>query len=39
MTELLHELKNSSFNIEGFRDLIMPQQGKRKTKSFLDFYT
>jgi len=30
MTELLHELKNNS---------CMSQQGKRKTKSLLDFYT
>jgi len=35
MIELLHELKNRNFNIEGFRNL----QRKRKTKSLLDFYT
>jgi len=39
MIELLHELKNRFFNIEAFRNLIMSQQGKRKTKSLLDFYT
>jgi len=31
MIELLHELKNSFFNIEAFRNLIM--------KRLLDFYT
>jgi len=36
---LLHEHKNSFFNIEAFRNLIKPPQGKRKTKSLLDFYT
>ena len=39
MIELLHELKNIFFNIEAFMNLIMSQQGKRKTKSLLDFYT
>ena len=39
MIELLHELKNSFFYIEAFRNLIMSQQGKTKTKSLLDFYT
>jgi len=38
MIELLHELKNSFYNIEAFRNLTMSQQGKRKTKSLLDFY-
>jgi len=37
--ELLHELKNSFFNIEAFRDLIMSQQGKRKTEGLLEVYT
>jgi len=39
MAELLRELINSSFYIEAFRLLIMSQQGKRKAKSLLDFYT
>jgi len=39
MIELLHELKNSFFNIVAFRNLIMSLEGKRKTKRFLDFYT
>jgi len=39
MIELLHALENSSFNTQAFRNLIMTQQGKRKTKSLLDFYT
>ena len=39
MIELLHELKDSFFNIEAFRNVIMSQQGKRKTKRLLDFYT
>jgi len=37
--ELLHELINSFFNIEAFRNLIMSPEGKRKTKRLLDFYT
>jgi len=37
MIGLLHELKNSFFNREAFRILIMSQQGKRKTKRLLDF--
>jgi len=32
MIELLHELKNSSFDIEAFRHFMTSQQGKRKTK-------
>ena len=36
---LLHEHKNSFFNIEAFRNLITSQQGKSKTKNLLDFYT
>ena len=36
---LLHEHKKAFFNIEAFRNLITPSQGKRKTKSLLDFYT
>jgi len=30
MIELCHELKNSFFSIEAFRNLIMSQQGRRK---------
>jgi len=37
MIELLHELKNS--NTEAFRNFIMSQQGNKKTKRLLDFYT
>jgi len=37
MIELLHELKKAVVNIEAFRHVIMSQQGKRKTKSLLDF--
>jgi len=39
MVELFHEHKNSFFNVEAFRTLIMSQQGKRKTKRLLDVYT
>jgi len=39
MIELLHDSKTAVFNIEALRHLIMSQQGKRKTKSLLDFYT
>jgi len=37
MIKLLHELKKSFFNMEAFMNLIMSQQGKRKTKLLLDF--
>ena len=37
MVELFHEHKNSFFNVEAFRTLIMSQQGKRKTKNFLNY--
>jgi len=37
--KLLQELKNSNFNIEAFRHLVMSQQGKKITESLLDFYT
>jgi len=37
MMEQLHELKIAVVNIEAFRNLIMFQQGKRKTESLLDF--
>jgi len=39
MIELLHELESAIVNTEAFRHLIMSQQGKRKTKSLLDFHT
>jgi len=39
MIKLLHELKTLVVNIKAFRHLIMSQQGKRKTKNLLDFYT
>jgi len=39
MVEELHELKTAVVNIEAFRNLIMFQLGKRKTKSLPDFYT
>jgi len=39
MIELLHELKNSFFNIEAFRNLVMSQERKGKTKRLLDFDT
>jgi len=39
MIEQLHEPKVAIVNIEAFRNLIMFQQRKRKTKSLLDFYT
>jgi len=38
MVELLHQLKNSFLNIEAFRNLILSQQGKRKTERLLDVY-
>jgi len=37
--KLLYELKRAVVKIEAFRHLIMSQQGKRKIKSLLDFYT
>ena len=36
MIKLLHELKNSFFNVKAFRNLMMSQQGRRKTKRLLD---
>jgi len=36
--ELLHEFKKSFLNMEGFRKLIMSQEGKVKIDSLLDFY-
>jgi len=39
MIELLHELRNSSFQTEAFRHLIMSQQRKREAKTLLDFYS
>jgi len=39
MIELFHEPKTAVVNIEAFRNLIMSQQGKRKTKNLLDVYT
>ena len=39
MIGLLHELKTAIVNTEPFRHLIMSQQGKRKTKRLLCFYT
>jgi len=37
MMKLLYKLKNAAVNIEAFRQLIMSQQGKRKTNRLLDF--
>jgi len=39
MIKLLHELKTAVVDIEAFRHLIMSQQGKRTTKTLLDFHT
>ena len=39
MIKLLHELNNKGFYTVVFRHLIMSQQGKRQTKSLLEFYT
>jgi len=39
MMKLLHELQIAVDNIEAFRHLITSQQGKRKTKNLLNFYT
>jgi len=37
MIKLLHELKRAFFDMEALMNLIMSQQGKRKTKLLLDF--
>jgi len=39
MIKLCTNSKTAIFNIKGFGHLIMSQQGKRKIKSLLDFYT
>jgi len=38
MIEQLHVLKTAVVNTEAFRNSIRFQQGKRKSKSLLDFY-